>query len=73
MVVISRAHLDHEHHRVLHQRARIQLDERIADGALDDRRIEQRARARRLLGNQIDGDVGRRSGVVTVGSSVAMI
>ena len=34
--------LEHEHHRVLHQRARIELDEGGADRRHDDLRIEQR-------------------------------
>ena len=34
--------LEHEHHRILDQRARIELDEGGADGRHDDLRIEQR-------------------------------
>ena len=37
-----RADLHHEHDRVLHHAARIQLAERIHDGALHDGRVEQR-------------------------------
>ena len=33
---------EHEHHRILHQRARIELDERGTNGGHDDLRIEQR-------------------------------
>ena len=57
------AHFHHEHHRILHHQPRVQLDERVADGALDDGRIEQRARADSLLGNQQRlGDVGESKG-----------
>ncbi len=39
------ADLDHEHHRIFRQCDRIQLDERIDNGAPNNRRIEQRTRA----------------------------
>ncbi len=38
------ADLDHEHHRVLRDDARVELDEGFLDGALDDGALEQRAR-----------------------------
>ena len=46
----ERAHLDDEHHRVARLPTRIQLRERIGDGARDDRPIEERAR----LGPAVD-------------------
>ena len=48
----GRAHFHHEHHRVLDDGDRIQLDERLLDRAPQNRRIEQRTRVRQLLGNQ---------------------
>ena len=46
------AHFHHEHHRVLHQRNRVQLPEGCLDGAAHDLGIEQRPRPRQLLGKQ---------------------
>ena len=44
----QRHHFEHEHHRVLGQRARVELDEGLADRRDHDRRIEQRGRRHAL-------------------------
>ena len=36
-----RAHADHEHHRVAHERARVELDEAVADRPADDLRLDE--------------------------------
>ncbi len=54
------AHFDHEHDRVLGDQPGIKLAEGVHDRALDDRRIEQRAR--RILGFLVGLDFHSRSG-----------
>ncbi len=60
----SRADFDDEHDRILEQRDRVQLDEGFPGGAADDFRVEERARAGQLGGQQrawLSGS-GRRNG-----------
>ena len=69
-MVIDRADFDDEHHRILHQRARIELDERIAHRAADDAPGPERflALARKAL--KLDSGTFGGSGTFLVRSIV---